>query len=101
MSTQPDQPGGVVRVHLDRTIAAVRAALPEPLAAEFSAVMDSIEVVELPSTFEYWYHRAIVAQVPGLSERVAAGRLSTGRGVPAEDVLPGFAELVAARQAAA
>jgi hypothetical protein len=98
-TTQPDQPGGAVRVQLERTIGAVREALPEAERAEFTAVMDSVEVVELPSTFEYWYRRAVIAQVPGLRERIATGQ--AGPIVPIEQVVPDFAERLAARRNAA
>lgn len=102
MTTQPTPAGrGVHTVHLERTIDAVRQALPEAEAREFIAIIESVNVAELPHTFEYWWRRAVIAQVPGLAERIAAGRLASGRGVPAEDVIPGFAELVAARREAA
>jgi hypothetical protein len=100
VSTQPQTPSGVYTVHLERTIGAVREALPADERAEFDAVMDSTAVVELPHTFEYWYRRAVINQVPGLRQRIAAGT-APGRTVPAEEVIPGFAERLAAHRNAA
>jgi hypothetical protein len=97
MSAEPDQPSGVYTVHLERTIGAVREALPADERAEFAAVIDSIAVVELPSTFEYWYRRAVLAQVPGLAERIAAG--TTGPTVPIQEVIPDWDTRLAAHRA--
>ena len=89
-------------VHLPRTIAAVREALPSADAEEFSAVVDSTEVVELPGVFEHWWRRAVLNQRAGLLERIEAGRGSgTGRSVAVEDVFPGYGRQLAARRDAA
>lgn len=96
MTTQPDQPSGVYTVHLERTIGAVREALPAGERAEFDAIVNSTAVVELPSAFEYWYRRAVIAQVPGLAKRIAAG--TTGPTVPIEDVIPDWEARLAAHR---
>lgn len=76
-------------IDLPRTIAAVRQALPEAEREEFTAVIDSVNVAELPHTFEFWFRRAAVNQVPGLRARIAAGRGSgTGDTVPFEEAFP-------------
>lgn len=96
------QPTGIFKVQLPRTIAAVEAALPASEAAEFIAVVRSTEVVELPGVFEHWWRLAAMSSVPGLREHIAAGRGSgTGNAVPAEDVFPGFDQMLEQRRAAA
>lgn len=100
MTTQPEPTPGITRVHLERTIDAVYGALPEDERAEFSAVMNSTVVAELPHAFEYWFRRAVLAQVPGLAERLATGRGSSrGGGVPIEQVIPDWDARLAAHRA--
>jgi hypothetical protein len=102
MSNTSQQPTGIVAVELPRTIGAVKEALPPAEAAEFAAVVESTEVVELPGVFEHWYRLAVLSQVPGLRERISSGRGSgTGNTVPAEEVFPGFEQRLADRRAAA
>jgi hypothetical protein len=79
-------------VHLDRTIAAVREALPADERGEFIAVIDSTNVSELPHTFEYWYRRAVL-NAAGLLERMKAGQgTGDGSGVPFDEAFPGARE---------
>lgn len=100
MTTSPEPTPGITHVRLERTIDAVYAALPEEERGEFSAVMRATVVAELPHAFEYWYRRAVLAQVPGLAERIeTTGRSSRGGGVPIEEAIPGFAERLAAHRA--
>src|SRR3954464_6181194 len=102
MSDSSHSSAGIVEVRLPRTIEAVEAALPEAEAAEFMTVVRSTEVVELPGVFEHWWRLAAMSKVPGLRERIAAGRGSgTGNTVPAEEVFPGFEQMLAQRRAAA
>ena len=100
MTTSSEPTPGITHVRLERTIDAVYAALPEGDRAEFSAVMRATVVAELPHAFESWYRRAVLAQVPGLADRInATGRSSRGEGVPVEEVIPDFAERLAAHRA--
>src|ERR1051326_5500242 len=76
------------RIRLERTLAAVRAALPDDERAEFNAVIDSTNVAELPHTFEYWYRRAVL-NAAGLLERIKAGQGSgNGSGIPFDEAFP-------------
>lgn len=99
-SSSPESTPGITHVRLDRTIDAVYAALPENERGEFSAVMRSTVVAELPHAFEYWFRRAVLAQVPGLAERIkTTGRSSRGEGVPIGQVIPDWEARLAAHRA--
>lgn len=77
------------QVRLERTIAAVRDALPTGEREEFTTIIDSTNVAKLPHTFEHWYRRALINSVSGLRERIASGLGSgVGGGIDFDEAFP-------------
>lgn len=82
----------LITVRLDRTIAAVRAELPEDEVAEFDEVMETTTVAVLPQAFERWFHRAVLNKV-GVLEKIKAGRfLPAADAIPIDEAFPGARE---------
>ena len=80
------------RVHLDYTVEAVRAALPEDEVADFDAAMASTTDEEPERTFERWFVRAVMNKSGRLAEIKAGISLATGPFIPAEEAFPGLRE---------
>lgn len=79
-------------VQLDRTIAAVREALPEDEVAEFNAAIESALYEDLQKTFRYWFMIAVMNKAGRLEAFRSNRRLATGNGIPADEAFPGARE---------
>jgi hypothetical protein len=79
-------------VRLDRTIAAVRAALPEEEVPGFNAAMESVLVADLPQTFERWFLRAALNKAGLLDQWFGGPSRATGTGIPVDEAFPGLRE---------
>ena len=82
----------LIRVHLDRTVTAVREALPEDELAEFDADMASETDDEPQRTFDRWFARAVLNKAGLLADIKAGISHATGKGIPAEEAFPGLRE---------
>ncbi|MEZ0113010.1 hypothetical protein ABH920_007035 [Catenulispora sp. EB89] len=82
----------LIKVHLDRTIAAVREALPEDEVDEFNAAMETTEADEWRQTFERWFHRAVLQKAGLLADIKAGISHATGDGIPFDEAFPGYRE---------
>ena len=81
-----------IRVHLDRTAEAVRAALPEDELAEFDADMASTTDEQPERTFERWFRRAVLNEAGLLADIKAGISHATGPLISAEEAFPGVRE---------
>lgn len=79
-------------VQLDRTIAAVREALPENEVAEFNAAIESAHIDELQQTFGYWFIIAVLNKAGRLEAFRSDQSLATGNGIPFDQAFPGYRE---------
>jgi hypothetical protein len=82
----------LITVRLDRTIAAVREALPEDEVAEFTAAIESADVDELPETFKYWFLIAVLNKAGRLESFRSGQSQATGNGIPFDEAFPGYRE---------
>lgn len=80
------------QVQLDRTIAAVRAALPEEEVADFTAAIESVHCDELGKTFNYWFAIAALNKAGLLEDFMSERSLATGTGIPFDEAFPGYLE---------
>ena len=81
----------LITVHLDRTIAAIRAALPEEEVADFDAAMESAGADD-QKTFERWFARAVLNEAGLLADIKAGISHATGKGIPVDEAFPGLRE---------
>ncbi|WP_370368821.1 hypothetical protein [Catenulispora sp. GP43] len=79
-------------VRLDRTIVAVREALPEDEVAEFNAAIESAHIDDLQKTFGYWFIIAVLNKAGRLEAFRSDRSLATGNGIPFDEAFPGYRE---------
>jgi hypothetical protein len=77
----------LISVHLERTVDAVRAALPEDEIADFDADMASTTDDEPQRTFDRWFARAVLNEAGLLADIKAGISHATGPLIPADVVL--------------
>ena len=82
----------LITVHLDRTVEAVRAALPEDEVAEFDAAMAATSDDEPQRTFDRWFARAVLNEAGLLADIKAGISHATGKGIPVDEAFPGLRE---------
>lgn len=82
----------LITVRLDRTIAAVREALPEDEVAEFTAAIESAPSDRLKETFDHWFARAALNKAGLLADIKAGVSHATGNGIPFDEAFPGYRE---------
>ena len=88
MTAQPlDSSAGSSRVHLPRTIKAIRAALPADKRKQFAAELDDVEAGGLAVVVTKWWTRALVWSDSATVAELEAVRAGASRAVPLEDVL--------------
>jgi hypothetical protein len=82
----------LITVHLDRTVEAVRAALPEDELAEFDADMAAMTDDDPQRTFDRWFARAVLNEAGLLADIKAGISHATGEGIPVDEAFPGLRE---------
>jgi hypothetical protein len=88
MTAQPLDPhDGLTRVHLPRTIKAIRAALPIGERARFAAELDDSEAGGLAVVVERWWTRAVVWSSPSTIAKLDAYDAGEWHGLPVAEVL--------------
>lgn len=81
---------GLNRTTLQRTVRAVRAALPESKRVEFMAELDDADAGGLSAVLDRWWTRAVVWSNPTAMAKLAAADAGQLEFVPIEQVFPQF-----------